>query len=94
MRLNSPPNPSKTIMNISVTFHSYFKDLTGIEQTHVELSEGATLADLLTILYRQHTRLADMEHSTLIAVGVEYQNRDYPLQPGDCVALFPPVQGG
>lgn len=94
MRLNPPPNPSKTIMNISVTFHSYFKDLTGIEQTHVELSEGATLADLLAILYRQHPRLADMERSTLIAVGVEYQNRDYPLQPGDRVALFPPVQGG
>ena len=81
-------------MNIFVTFHSYFKDLAGISQTRIELSEGATLADLLARLYQQHPRLADMERSTLIAVGVEYQNRDYRLQPGDRVALFPPVQGG
>lgn len=81
-------------MNISVTFHSYFKDLTGIEQTRVELFKGATLADLLVLLYQQHPRLAEMERSTLIAVGLEYQNRDYRLQPEDRVALFPPVQGG
>lgn len=81
-------------MNVSVTFHSYFKDLTGVQQTCVELSEGATLADLLALLYQQHPRLAEMERSTLIAVGLEYQSRDYRLQPGDRVALFPPVQGG
>ena len=81
-------------MNISVTFHSYFKDLTGIGQTRVELSKGATLNDLLASLYQRYPRLADMERSTLIAVGMEYQNRGYPLQPGDRVALFPPVQGG
>ena len=81
-------------MNISVTLHSYFKDLTGVKQTRVELSEGATLADLLALLYQQHPRLAEMERSSLIAVGLEYQSRDYRLRPGDRVALFPPVQGG
>ena len=35
-----------------------------------------------------------MQNSTLLAVGVEYQTRDYVLQPGDEVSLFPPVQGG
>jgi len=27
-------------------------------------------------------------------VGVDYQPRDYVLQNGDEVSLFPPVQGG
>jgi molybdopterin converting factor small subunit len=27
-------------------------------------------------------------------VGVEYQNGEYVLKPGDHVSLFPPVQGG
>jgi molybdopterin converting factor small subunit len=35
-----------------------------------------------------------MQNSTLIAVGVEYQSRDYVLKDGDEVSLFPPVQGG
>ncbi|MGN6644764.1 MAG: MoaD/ThiS family protein [Verrucomicrobiota bacterium] len=39
-------------------------------------------------------KLAAMEKSTLIAVGVEYQPRDYLLKDGDVVSLFPPVQGG
>ncbi len=81
-------------MNIPVTFHSYFKDLAGIGQTNIELPKGAPVNDLLARLYQQHPPLAAMKHSTLIAVGLEYQNRDYPLQPGDQVALFPPVQGG
>ena len=32
--------------------------------------------------------------STLIAVGVDYQPKDYVLKDGDEVSLFPPVQGG
>jgi molybdopterin converting factor small subunit len=35
-----------------------------------------------------------MEKSMLIAVGLDYQPRNYVLQPGDEVSLFPPVQGG
>ena len=30
----------------------------------------------------------------LVAVGVDYQGRDYVLQEGDEVSIFPPVQGG
>ena len=39
-------------------------------------------------------KLAAMEKSTLIAVGVDYQTRDYVLKDGDEVSFFPPVQGG
>ena len=39
-------------------------------------------------------KLGTMKKSTLLAVGVDYQTRDYVLQDGDEVSLFPPVQGG
>ncbi len=39
-------------------------------------------------------KLAPMKKSTLLAVGVDYQPREYLLQDGDEVSLFPPVQGG
>jgi molybdopterin converting factor small subunit len=35
-----------------------------------------------------------MRNSTLIAVGVDYQEKSYVLKEGDEVSLFPPVQGG
>ena len=81
-------------MRIQVTFYSYLKDLAGCPQTWVELPAKASLGQLNEALKAQYPRLAAMEKSTLMAVGVEYQDRDYALQTGDEVSLFPPVQGG
>ena len=81
-------------MQIAVSFYSYFKDLTGCASATENLPEGSTLSDLYAQLMRRFPKLATMEKSTLIAVGVEYQGRDYVLQEGDEVSLFPPVQGG
>lgn len=81
-------------MKLTVHFYSYFKDLTGCAETTQELTEGGTLRDLLDELSARFPRLAGMNRSTLIAVGVDYQPQDYILKPGDEVSLFPPVQGG
>ena len=81
-------------MRVSVQFHSYFKDLTGCAETTVSLAEGSTLGTLHETLMTNFPKLAAMKKSTLIAVGVEYQPRDYLLKDCDEVSLFPPVQGG
>jgi molybdopterin converting factor small subunit len=81
-------------MKTKVHFYSYFKELTGCAETTVELADGSTMEQLYQELIRRFPKLSAMNHSTLIAVGVEYQNRSYILQVGDEVSLFPPVQGG
>ena len=81
-------------MTVSVSFYSYFKDLTGAAQTNESLPAGATLGALHDRLIARFPKLAAMRKSTLLAVGVEYQSRDYVLRDGDAVSLFPPVQGG
>ena len=81
-------------MKITVCFYSYFKELTGCGQTTEVLADGSTLGDVVTKVFNRFPKMAAMRKSTLIAVGVEYQNRDYVLQDGDEVSLFPPVQGG
>ncbi len=81
-------------MTIRVQFWSYFKDLTGCADLTEELPEGSTVDDLLKRLYVHHPKLAVMQNSTLIAVGVDYQGRSHVLRDGDEVSLFPPVQGG
>ena len=81
-------------MTVGISFFSWFKDLTGCARTTESLPEGATIEDLLRVLWARYPRLEPMQRSMLIAVGVDYQHRDYLLKPGDEVALFPPVQGG
>jgi molybdopterin converting factor small subunit len=81
-------------MSVTVSFYSYFKELTGCAQTTESLPKGSTLNDLYQVLSVRFPKLAAMQKSTLIAVGVEYRQRSYVLQEGDDVSLFPPVQGG
>jgi molybdopterin converting factor small subunit len=81
-------------MNVSVQFFSYFKELAGCERCTATVSPGATIADLMDIIYNQFPKVEKMRKSTLVAVGVEYQDRSYVLKAGDEVSLFPPVQGG
>jgi molybdopterin converting factor small subunit len=80
--------------DVTIHFYSYFKELTGCAKTTIPLAERSTLQELLKSIGTRFPKFAAMQNSTLIAVGVEYQGRDYVLQPGDEVSLFPPVQGG
>jgi molybdopterin converting factor small subunit len=81
-------------MKIPVTFYSYFKDLTGTPKTILKVPDSSTLAELMEQVFEQFPKMREMDRSTLIAVGVEYQDRTYSLKQGDEVSLFPPVQGG
>jgi MoaD family protein len=81
-------------LKLRIQFYSYFKDLTGCAQITETLADGSTIDDLFKQLMIRFPKLAAMQRSTLIAVGVEYQDRSYALKDGDEVSLFPPVQGG
>ena len=81
-------------MKVTVNFFSYLREQTGCAQTETALSPNTTLGALHEHLMTQFPKLAAMKRSTLLAVGVDYQPRNYVLQEGDEVSLFPPVQGG
>ena len=81
-------------MRVNVSFYSYFKDLAGCAMATEELPAGSTLGALFERLMIRFPKLAAMQKATMMAVGVEYQERGYVLKEGDEVSLFPPVQGG
>jgi len=81
-------------MEVQIEFYSYFKDLTECKQLTLTLPEGSTLGQLHEHLIRHFPALAAMRKSTLMAVGVEYEDSDHVLRGGEKVSLFPPVQGG
>ena len=79
---------------VTVCFYSYFKDLAGCAMVTEDLPDGSTLGALMQKLMLRFPKLAGTQNSTLMAVGVDYQNRTCVLKAGDEVSLFPPVQGG
>jgi MoaD family protein len=81
-------------VRISISFYSYFRDLTGAAEATETVEPGSTIGDLLQQLFTRFPKLEPMQNSMLIAVGLEYQKRDYKLREGDQISLFPPVQGG
>ena len=81
-------------MTVRVQFFSHLCDVTGTSESQVHVPEGASVADLLTVLYGEHPKLREWDSSILVGVGVEFVDRDYLLREGEEVAVMPPVQGG
>jgi molybdopterin converting factor small subunit len=81
-------------MRIRALFWSYFRERTGVEAAEVEVPGGATVSDFLAEVHRRWPMLEPLKGCTLVAVGLDYADRDRVLQEGDEVSMFPPVQGG
>lgn len=81
-------------IQVRVSFYSFFKDLTGCATVVENIGAGTKLGEFVATLISRFPKLQPMRKSMLLAVGVEYQDRNYVLRDGDEVSLFPPVQGG
>ncbi len=81
-------------MRVPVQFFSQLKDVMQTSEIEVAQKDGATITDLLAELYQRTPRLRDWDGSILIGAGLEFVGRDYVIQPGDQIAIMPPVQGG
>ena len=58
------------------------------------MHEGATVADLLARLARQHSGRGDALRGIAVSVNAEYALAGHVLRDGDEVGLLPPVSGG
>lgn len=70
------------------------KDATGVEQTDLELPEGATVEDAFAAAAARWPELGPRRKSTVIAVNQRYALPSDALGEGDEVAFLPPVSGG
>jgi molybdenum cofactor biosynthesis protein MoaC/molybdopterin converting factor subunit 1 len=82
-------------MTITVRLFAVLRERAGRDSLELELAEGATVADLLDAVARQHG-LGDLIPALPVraAVNREYAAADSVLLAGDEVALIPPVSGG
>jgi MoaD family protein len=81
-------------MKIHVQFYAQLRDLIAIRELEVDLSEGATVRELLDQIYVKQPTLRSHDKSILIGAGLEFVDRNYKLKSGEEIAIMPPVQGG
>ena len=81
-------------MTVKVLLFAQARDLAGSETVEIELSDGATVADLRQTLVEKHPALERIAPSLLIAVNNDYAEDATEVPTGAEVACFPPVSGG
>jgi len=81
-------------MQLTVLLFAVARQKAGTPQWPLELPEGQTVADLKRVLSAECPDLAPILRTCRMAVNGEYATDDTPLQPGDELAVIPPVSGG
>ncbi|HMD56935.1 MAG TPA: molybdenum cofactor biosynthesis protein MoaE [Solirubrobacteraceae bacterium] len=82
-------------MRATVRLFAILRERVGADSIDIELPEPATVADALEVLSRRD-ELADVldPGSVVMAVNLEYSSPGREIDPGDELALIPPVSGG
>ena len=77
-------------MEVTVRLFAMLRERAGAREVTLELPEGARVSDALAAL----EGVAPAEMPLVMAVNREYAREDHALDPGDELALIPPVSGG
>lgn len=81
-------------MKVNVKLFAAAKELAGRHEIVVELTPGATIADLQRAVVAQWPALERIVAAALWAVDANYATANLTLSENSEVALIPPVSGG
>jgi len=80
-------------MTVTLLLFAAYADVLGNSCLELEMAAGATVSELLDQV-RELDGAERLPPEVLVAVNEEYATADHVLEPGDEVALIPPVAGG
>lgn len=81
-------------MELEIRLFATLKDRAGQERITVTVAEPATVSTMRDALAESYPSLAPSLSVALVAVNQDFASAETPLEPGDEIALFPPVSGG
>jgi len=81
-------------VRVKVLFFGQVRELTGLSEENGEISDGATLADLLESYIQRYPRLAGFQASLVASRNQEFAAWETRITGGDEIAFLPPVSGG
>ena len=81
-------------MIVDIRLFATMKDKVGQPRIQVEVAEPATVKELLEAISVQFPTLDSSIETVLVSVNKAFASEDTAVNPGDEVAMFPPVSGG
>ncbi|MBV8051629.1 MAG: molybdenum cofactor biosynthesis protein MoaE [Acidobacteriaceae bacterium] len=81
-------------MQVRVLFFGVLREIAGQSADMLDLSEAATLKDVLAHYQASMPGFHPLVDSLAMSINKEYARPEAQLHPGDEVALLPPVSGG
>ncbi len=81
-------------MEVKITFFGRFREITGENETTLEIKKDLTLKEILEIIFRKYPRLKEEKNNMLFSVNHRYASLETIVRDGDEIAVFPPVVGG
>ncbi len=94
------------MITVKTRYYAYLRELTGIREEEIALSEGATVGTLIERLiqkygdrFRRYILADNMELKSSIAIAINgVKVSDEPLKrilrDGDTLVILPPISGG
>ena len=81
-------------MRIRVNFMGLQRAITGTDQVHLTLAEGARLSEAICQIAQSYPDLSLSDDSVLVAVNNEVAKKDGVLAAEDTVSFLPFIGGG
>lgn len=81
-------------MNIHIRYFASLREIVGSSEETLTLEQGASVADVRTLLLARYPRLQDAVERSTYAVNKKYVPLESLLQDGDEVVFIPPMGGG
>lgn len=79
---------------VKVLFFAHLKELCGVDKELIPIHKTIRVSELKQALRERFPMLDERLKNVLVAVNQQYTEDDDLIQPGDEVAIFPPVSGG
>ena len=82
-------------MKVKILFFSLLRDIAGAGEIDWDIDAGGiSVSALLEQLYSKWPDLREWDSKILVALDLDYVERDTLVKPGQEIAVMPPVQGG
>ncbi len=81
-------------MEVRVLLFASVRQSAGGDEIRIDVPDGTTAGDLLDRLREKIPALEGLADRIKLAVNEEFVDRSYEIQPGDAVAVIPPMSGG
>jgi molybdopterin converting factor subunit 1 len=81
-------------MKVRIQLFAAARDIAGCSSVELELSKGASVADLRAQLAASYPALSPLLARSLVAIDSEYVSDATHVSPQQEIAIIPPVSGG